>query len=75
MDDEIGMANSRLSGTRIPGTQPMPIFASVFIALNEAGVPFLVIRGHAVVLHGHEPNLEDSEAWRLARKSAVKFRY
>src|SRR5215469_11191575 len=31
----------------------MPIFASVFIALDEAKVPFLVIGGHAVVLHGH----------------------
>ena len=30
----------------------MSIFASVFLALNEAGVPFLVIGGHAVVLHG-----------------------
>jgi len=28
----------------------MPIFASVFLALNEAGVPFLVVGGHAVVL-------------------------
>jgi len=27
----------------------MPIFASAFIALTEAGVPFLVIGGHAVV--------------------------
>jgi len=30
----------------------MPIFAPVFLALNEAGVPFLVIGGHTVVLHG-----------------------
>ena len=46
----------------------MPIFASVFIALNEAGVPFLVIRGHAVVLHGHEPNLEDPELQAIISK-------
>src|SRR6516165_4108413 len=31
----------------------MPIFAFVFLALDEASVPFLVIGGHAVVLHGH----------------------
>jgi hypothetical protein len=37
----------------------MPIFASVFVALNEAGVPFLVIGGHAVVLHGHLRNTQD----------------
>jgi hypothetical protein len=37
----------------------MPIFASVFVALNEAGVPFLVIGGHAVVLHGHLRNTFD----------------
>src|SRR5215469_9473789 len=37
----------------------MPIFASVFITLNEAGVPFLVIGGHAVVLHGHLRNTFD----------------
>src|SRR6516164_4411213 len=37
----------------------MPIFASVFLALNEAGVPFLVIGGHAVVLHGHLRNTFD----------------
>jgi hypothetical protein len=37
----------------------MPIFASVFLALNEAGVPFLVIGGHAVVLHGRLRNTFD----------------
>ncbi|MGA8660314.1 MAG: hypothetical protein WB586_29700 [Chthoniobacterales bacterium] len=37
----------------------MPIFASVFLALKEAGVPFLVIGGHAVVLHGHLRNTFD----------------
>ena len=37
----------------------MPIFASVFLALNEAGVAFLVIGGHAVVLHGHLRNTFD----------------
>jgi hypothetical protein len=37
----------------------MPIFASVFLTLNEAGVPFLVIGGHAVVLHGHLRNTFD----------------
>ena len=37
----------------------MPIFASVFLALNEACVPFLVIGGHAVVLHGHLRNTFD----------------
>jgi hypothetical protein len=34
----------------------MPIFASVFLALDGASVPFLVIGGHAVVLHGHLRN-------------------
>ena len=37
----------------------MPIFASVFVALNEASVPFLVIGGLAVVLHGHLRNTFD----------------
>ena len=37
----------------------MPIFASVFLSLDEAGVPFLVIGGHAVVLHGHLRNTFD----------------
>src|ERR1700747_1756571 len=37
----------------------MPIFASVFFALREANVPFLVIGGHAVVLHGHLRNTFD----------------
>jgi len=37
----------------------MPIFASVFLALDQAGVPFLVIGGHAVVLHGHLRNTFD----------------
>jgi hypothetical protein len=37
----------------------MPIFASVFRALKQNGVPFLVIGGHAVVLHGHLRNTFD----------------
>jgi hypothetical protein len=37
----------------------MPIYAPVFIALAEAGVPFLVIGGHAVVLHGYQRNTFD----------------
>ena len=37
----------------------MPIFASVFLALNQAGIPFLVVGGHAVVLHGHLRNTFD----------------
>jgi hypothetical protein len=37
----------------------MPIFAHVFRALKEADVPFLVIGGHAVVLHGHLRNTFD----------------
>jgi hypothetical protein len=37
----------------------MPIFAPVFQALKEAGAPFLVIGGHAVVLHGHLRNTFD----------------
>jgi hypothetical protein len=37
----------------------MPIFASVFLALEGAGVPFLVIGGHAVILHGHLRNTFD----------------
>jgi Nucleotidyl transferase of unknown function (DUF2204) len=37
----------------------MAIFAPVFRALHEAGVPFLVIGGHAVVLHGHLRNTFD----------------
>jgi hypothetical protein len=37
----------------------MPIFASVFLALKKAGVPFLVIGGHAVVLHGRLRNTFD----------------
>jgi hypothetical protein len=37
----------------------MPIFAPVFRALKEADAPFLVIGGHAVVLHGHLRNTFD----------------
>jgi hypothetical protein len=37
----------------------MPIFAPVFRALKKAGAPFLVIGGHAVVLHGHLRNTFD----------------
>jgi len=37
----------------------MPIFAPVFRALKEVDVPFLVIGGHAVVLHGHLRNTFD----------------
>lgn len=31
----------------------MPIFEPVFLALNEAGVRYVVVGGLAVVLHGH----------------------
>ena len=37
----------------------MPIFAPVFQALKRAGAAFLVIGGHAVVLHGHLRNTFD----------------
>ena len=37
----------------------MPIFAPVFRTLKKAGAPFLVIGGHAVVLHGHLRNTFD----------------
>src|SRR6478752_1385626 len=37
----------------------MPIFAPIFRALREAGAPFIVIGGHAVVLHGHLRNTFD----------------
>jgi hypothetical protein len=37
----------------------MPIFAPVFQALKRAGTAFLVIGGHAVVLHGHLRNTFD----------------
>jgi hypothetical protein len=37
----------------------VPIFAPVFRALREVDVPFLVIGGHAVVLHGHLRNTFD----------------
>jgi hypothetical protein len=37
----------------------MPIFAPIFRALHQAGAPFLVIGGHAVVLHGHLRNTFD----------------
>jgi hypothetical protein len=37
----------------------MPIFAPVFRALKAAGTPFLVIGGHAVVLHGRLRNTFD----------------
>ena len=43
----------------------MPIFASVFLALDGAGVPFLVIGGHAVVLHGHLRNTFDLDLLRI----------
>jgi hypothetical protein len=45
-----------LCGVRIARIFPMPIFATVFRALKEADAPFLVIGGHAVVLHGHLRN-------------------
>jgi hypothetical protein len=32
----------------------MPIYATVFATLQQDGIPFLVIGGHAVVLHGHQ---------------------
>lgn len=34
----------------------MPIYATVFDALQEFDIPFLVIGGHAVVLQGHQRN-------------------
>jgi hypothetical protein len=37
----------------------MPIYSPVFKALGEAGVRFLVIGGHAVVLHGYQRNTFD----------------
>ena len=37
----------------------MPIYATVFEALQEGNVPFIVIGGHAVVLHGHQRNTFD----------------
>ena len=37
----------------------MPIYAPVFEALYAADIPFLVIGGHAVVLHGHQRNTFD----------------
>jgi hypothetical protein len=37
----------------------MPIYAPVFEALYAADVPFLVIGGHAVVLHGYQRNTFD----------------
>ena len=37
----------------------MPIYAIVFDALQEDGIPFLVIGGHAVVLQGHQRNTFD----------------
>jgi hypothetical protein len=49
----------------------MPIFASVFLALNEAGVPFLVIGGHAVVLHGHLRNTFDLDLLIADSKLAI----
>src|SRR5262249_664844 len=57
------------------------IFASVFIALNEAGVPFLVIGGHAVVLHGHLRNTLDLDLLiadsklAMARAALIKLGY
>ena len=37
----------------------MPIYATVFEALHQDSIPFLVIGGHAVVLHGHQRNTFD----------------
>ena len=37
----------------------MPIYAAVCRALAGAGVPFVVIGGHAVVLHGYQRNTFD----------------
>jgi hypothetical protein len=37
----------------------MPIYAPVFEALRDAEIPFLVVGGHAVVLHGHQRNTFD----------------
>jgi len=59
----------------------MPIFASVFLALNQAGIPFLVVGGHAVVLHGHLRNTFDLDLLMpdsklvAARAALVKLGY
>ena len=37
----------------------MPIYATVFDALQQDDIPFLVIGGHAVVLQGHQRNTFD----------------
>ncbi|MBV8484401.1 MAG: hypothetical protein JO077_16245 [Verrucomicrobia bacterium] len=37
----------------------MPIYAPVFRGLSEAGIRFIVIGGHAVVLHGYQRNTFD----------------
>lgn len=37
----------------------MPIYATVFDALQESDIPFLVIGGHAVILQGHQRNTFD----------------
>ncbi|MBV8816675.1 MAG: hypothetical protein JO271_19480 [Verrucomicrobia bacterium] len=55
----------------------MPIYAPVFKALSEAGISFLVIGGHAVVLHGHQRNTFDldlllAEAFLPNAKSALE---
>src|SRR6516225_5782481 len=56
----------------------MPIFASVFLALNQAGIPFLVVGGHAVVLHGHLRNTFDLDLLisdsKLAAARAALFK-
>ena len=51
----------------------MPIFAPVFRALKKAGVPFLVIGGHAVVLHGHLRNTFDLDLLRRTGRMSRAF--
>jgi len=56
----------------------MPIYAPVFEAFREADIPFVVIGGHAVVLHGHHRNTFDldlliSEPYITAAKSLLEL--
>ena len=59
----------------------MPIYATVFEALEGDDIPFLVIGGHAVVLQGHQRNTFDldlliSELSLPATKSVLeRLRY
>ena len=54
----------------------MPIYAPIFEAFREAHAPFIVIGGHAVVLHGHQRNTFDldlliSESYLTAAKVVI----